>query len=249
MERGPYDPVEALGWGNGCIKGNQTRSSGGSRLKTILCYGDSNTWGYDPATKERFGPDVRWTGVVQRRLGSDYRVIEEGLNGRTTVWDDPLSPGRNGKEYLPPCLESHRPLDLVTIMLGTNDLKRRFGLSASDIAEGAGLLADMALRIGRTEAGTPPVVLLIAPPPTARFGEFGEMFRGATETSRGFAEAYRMVAGWNDCPFLDAGAVVKSSDLDGIHLEAEEHRKLGEAVVAEIQRLLPVNHPPDTVGR
>ncbi len=218
-------------------------------MTTILCYGDSNTWGYDPATKDRFGPDVRWTGVLQRILGGGYQVIEEGLNGRTTVWDDPLSPGRNGKAYLPPCLESHRPLDLVTIMLGTNDLKRRFGLTSSDIAEGAGLLADMVVQIGRTAAGTPPVVLLIAPPPTSRFGEFGEMFQGATETSRGFAEAYRMVAGWNHCAFLDAGEVVVSSDLDGIHLEADEHRKLGEAVAGEILRLLPVDRSLDAVGR
>ncbi len=238
-----YDPVEAWAVATVVIKANETGTSGGPWLKTILCYGDSNTWGYDPVTKDRFGPDVRWTGVLQSRLGSDYRVIEEGLNGRTTVWDDPLSPGRNGKEYLPPCLESHRPLDLVTIMLGTNDLKRRFGLTASDIAEGAGLLVDMAARFGRTAAGTSPVVLLIAPPPTARFGEFGEMFQGATETSRGFAEAYRRVAGWNHCPFLEAGEIVVSSDLDGIHWEAGEHHKFGETVAAEIPRLLAVPSP------
>src|SRR3954462_1773041 len=100
-------------------------------MKTIVCFGDSNTWGYDPASNGRFGPTNRWTGVLQTALGSDYRVIEEGLNGRTTTVDDPIHDHRNGRHYLPPCLESHAPFDLVTIMLGTNDLKARFNSSAS----------------------------------------------------------------------------------------------------------------------
>ena len=97
-------------------------------MRRILCFGDSNTWGYDPATGERFDEQTRWTGVLQAALGGDYTVIEEGLNGRTTVWDDPIEGHKNGHEYLVPCLETHRPLDLVVLMLGTNDLKRRFSL-------------------------------------------------------------------------------------------------------------------------
>jgi lysophospholipase L1-like esterase len=93
-------------------------------MKAILCYGDSNTWGYDPVTKGRFPRDMRWTGVLRQSLGDDYLVIEEGLNGRTTVWDDPIEGYKNGAAYLVPCLTTHRPLDLVIIMLGTNDLKR-----------------------------------------------------------------------------------------------------------------------------
>lgn len=100
-------------------------------MKNILCYGDSNTWGYDAETKNRFPPDVRWTGILKRTLGEGYHVIEEGLNGRTTVWDDPIEGYKNGREYLIPCLESHRPLDLVIIMLGTNNLKKRFSLTFS----------------------------------------------------------------------------------------------------------------------
>src|SRR5215217_6037211 len=118
-----------------------------SGMKTIVCYGDSNTWGSDPVTRGRFAPDVRWTGVLLQELGAGYRVIEEGLGGRTTIVDDPISPFRNGRDYLIPCLESHRPFDLVTIMLGTNDLKHRFNGSASDIAESAALLAAMARRL------------------------------------------------------------------------------------------------------
>ena len=116
-------------------------------MKTVLCYGDSNTWGYDPWTRLRYPPSVRWTGVLAERLGPVYRVVEEGLNGRTTRWDDPMEPGRNGQMYLGPCIESHAPLDLIVVMLGTNDLKRRFNLTSSDIAESAAGLAEEASRI------------------------------------------------------------------------------------------------------
>ena len=96
----------------------------------ILCYGDSNTWGYNPSTKERYDRYERWTGILQFTLGDEYHVIEEGLNGRTTVWDEPIEGEyKNGKTYLVSCLESHKPLDLVIIMLGTNDLKKRFSVT------------------------------------------------------------------------------------------------------------------------
>lgn len=207
-------------------------------MPTILCYGDSNTWGFDPAGGERFDPDVRWTGVLQKELGVDYRVIEEGLNGRTTVHDDPIETNRNGRTYLVPCLESHEPLDLVTIMLGTNDLKRRFGLSASDIAQGTASLATLALRTARTKEDAPPKVLLIAPPPVTTLTEFDLMFEGAAETSRAFARYYAIFAARHGVAFFDAGSVIRCSDLDGIHFEAGEHRKLGEAVASEVRRLL-----------
>jgi lysophospholipase L1-like esterase len=106
-------------------------------MKVILCYGDSNTWGYDPHTQERFSSRVRWTGVLARQLGEEYHMIEEGLSGRTTVWDDPVEGlHKNGKNYLLPCLESHQPIDLVILMLGTNDLKMRFSVPAADIGRG-----------------------------------------------------------------------------------------------------------------
>ena len=91
-------------------------------MKTILCYGDSNTWGFEPVTRNLYGRTERWTGILRQELGLDYDVIEEGLNGRTTVWDDPIEGHKNGKEQIIPILKSHQPLDLVTIMLGTNDL-------------------------------------------------------------------------------------------------------------------------------
>ncbi len=207
-------------------------------MQTILCFGDSNTWGYDPSTRQRFDPSMRWTGVLQRELGDGYRVIEEGLNGRTTVWDDPLSSGRNGLTYLRPCLESHQPLDVVTIMLGTNDLKRRFGLAPSDIAEGAGLLAQVVQQTLAVQPKGAPGVLLIAPPPTAKLTKLAGMFEGAGKKSREFSAHYRRNAEWNGCAFLDAGRIVQSSDLGGIHFEAPEHGKLAKAVAVEIRRML-----------
>ena len=116
-------------------------------MKSILCYGDSNTWGciplpgLDPAS--RFPPATRWPGVLRRELGDGYWIVEAGLNGRTTVWDDPLEPHRNGRKLLLPTLLTHQPLDLVIIMLGTNDLKHRLNASAAEIAEGAGMLVDI----------------------------------------------------------------------------------------------------------
>lgn len=112
-------------------------------MKNILCFGDSNTFGYDILKDSRFPWGVRWTSILQEKLGSDYRIIEEGMGGRTTVWDDPIENLQSGKTYLLSCLESHWPLDLVIIMLGTNDLKTRYALNAHDIAAGVETLAVM----------------------------------------------------------------------------------------------------------
>ena len=207
-------------------------------MKTVLCYGDSNTWGYDPESRTRYPPEVRWTGVMAARLGPDYRVIEEGLNGRTTRWDDPIEPGRNGLNYLRPCVESHQPLDLIIIMLGTNDLKRRFALSASDIAQSAAALAAEAHRFAHGPDGAHAHVLLVAPPAVTTLTEFDDMFVGAQVTSRQFSHYYRLAAGWHHLLFFDAGAVIVSSEKDGIHFEASEHGKLGEALAGEVRRII-----------
>jgi lysophospholipase L1-like esterase len=206
--------------------------------KTILCYGDSNTWGWDPVTEARYARHQRWPGVLRQVLGEGYLVIEEGLNGRTTVWDDPIEGYRNGKEYLIPCLETHKPIDQVIIMLGTNDLKMRFSVPACDIAAGAGVLVDI---IAKSETGRnngAPLVLLIAPPPLATLSEFAEMFEGGTAKSRMLSHHFRLVAAERGCALLDASEVISSSDVDGIHLDLDEHRKLGEAVAKCVQTML-----------
>lgn len=206
-------------------------------MKTVLCFGDSNTWGYDPATADRFPKDKRWTGILGKELGDEYEVIEEGLNGRTTVWDDPIEGDKNGKKQLPACLESHKPLDLVIIMLGTNDLKKRFSVPSFDIANSAGVLVDIVQKSMAGHKNTSPKALLMAPPPTAILTDFAEMFEGAKAKSNKFAEHYRRVAQEHGCEFLDTSKIIVSSDLDGIHFEKDEHEKLGKAVAEFVKKL------------
>ncbi len=207
-------------------------------MKTVLCYGDSNTWGYDPATQTRYPRDVRWPGVLRKELGDDYLVIEEGLNGRTTVWDDPIELDKNGATYLRPCIQTHKPMDLVIIMLGTNDLKTRFSLPAYDIASGAGVLVDIVMKSDAGIDDGAPQVLLIAPPQAVELTGFAEMFEGAIEKSAGFAKHYRRVANEKECNYLNAGEFVKSSPLDGIHLESDMQASLGRAVAAKVKVIL-----------
>jgi len=207
-------------------------------MMEVLCYGDSNTWGYNPLTKERYEKDERWTGVLQKTLGSYCHIVEEGLNGRTTVWDDPIEGYKNGKTYLIPCLETHKPLDLVVIMLGTNDLKKRFSLSAYDIAQGAGALVDVMNKSNCGRMDKPPRVLLLAPPPLGRLTEFAEMFGGGTEKSRRLSQHYRNAALVYGCEFFDTSAVIRSSNVDGVHLEKEDHEALGKAVAEIVKRIL-----------
>lgn len=207
-------------------------------MKTILCYGDSNTWGYNPTDAGRYPRDVRWSGVLTKELGAGYQVIEEGLNGRTTVWDDPIEGYKNGHDYLIPCLETHKPIDLVVLMLGTNDLKMRFSVSAYDIANSAGVLVDVIHKSASGPDGGAPQVLLMAPPPVAQLTDFAEMFDGAVAKSKKLGEHYRRVADERSCAFLDAGTVVVSSNVDGIHFDPPEHAKLGRAVAQRVKELL-----------
>ena len=207
-------------------------------MKTILCYGDSNTRGYIPGSGERYPRDVRWAGVLRDELGDRYEVIEEGLNGRTTVWNDPIEGYKNGKTYLIPCLETHQPLDLVIMMLGTNELKKRFSLSTYDIAEGVRVLVNIVQKSEAGPDGAPPKLLLMAPPPVAKLTEFVEMFEGAEVKSRRFSEHYRRIAEEQGCEFFDTSEVIVSSDIDGIHFEAGEHQKLGKAVADLVRKIL-----------
>lgn len=197
-------------------------------MKTFLCYGDSNTWGYNPVTMGRYGYDERWPGVLRDILGKGYQVIEEGLNGRTTVWDDPLDGEyKNGKKYLLPCLESHRPVDLVIIMLGVNDLKSRFSLSAYNIAQGAGILVNIVLNCTAGPDNKAPEALLIAPPIARPANKYSDMFEGAEQKSKEFSKYFMDTAQMYQCGFLDASKFVVSSPVDGIHMDAAEHKKLG----------------------
>jgi lysophospholipase L1-like esterase len=209
-------------------------------MKTILCYGDSNTYGYDPVSGGRFDHNTRWPGVLRNELGEGWWVIEEGCGGRTTVWEDPIERHKDGSAYLPACLHSHGPLDLVIILLGTNDLKHRFGLSPEDIARGAGVLVDICKKSGEGIDGRPPSVLLLAPPPLEKVEgtPFADMFAAGRERSQRFSECFRQVAQEQGCEFLDLKDVIVSSKLDAIHLEAAEHAKLGRAVAGKVREVL-----------
>lgn len=208
-------------------------------MSIILLYGDSNTWGYNPHTGMRFDRHTRWGGVLRDLLGPEHEVIEEGLNGRTTVHDDPVEGDavRNGLRYLLPCLLSHAPLDWAIILLGTNDLKPRFSVDAGDIALSVGRLL-RAVRLSEAgPGGGPPRTLLICPPPTAPLDgtPFADMFAGAYDRSRRLAPHYAAVAAQHGADFLDAGQIIRSSPVDGIHWEAEEHAALAQAVYRHIQ--------------
>lgn len=209
-------------------------------MKTVMIFGDSNTWGFLPGTNaERMPFGTRIPDIVQARLGDRFRVVEEALNGRMTAWEDPLTPQRNAKVQLPFLLESHRPLDLVSIMLGTNDLKHYMNLGPYDCAMGQNALIDIVETAGCGPGGGRPKVLLIAPPlvvetPTP----FGHTFDGAIPKSQGFAAAYREIAGQRGCLFLDAASLAKTSVRDGIHLDEAGHKAIGEAIAGVILREL-----------
>lgn len=209
-------------------------------MPVIVCYGDSNTHGFDTATGGRLGREARWPGVLAAALGDGYQVIEEGLNGRTTIWEDPFLDGRNGRSYLLPCLRSHAPVDVVVIMLGTNDLKGFLRLSAADIAAGAGALADLALRSGCGPDAGPPRVLLVAPPPLGEGSAASEVwgFGSAREASRSFGRLYRTVAELKGVAFLDAGPVAEVDPADGVHLTPAGQAALGRTVATAVQGLL-----------
>jgi len=209
-------------------------------MPVVVCYGDSNTHGYGAATASRYPKSVRWPGVLAAELGVDVEVIEEGLNGRTTIWEDPYFEGRNGRPYLLPCLCTHAPVDILVIMLGTNDTKSIFGRTAGEIASGADALVDIALRSACGPDGGAPQVLLIAPAapgePTGQSELWG--FGEARAKGLRMAELYRMVAANRKIAFLDAGEHVTVDPADGVHLLPEAHAALGRAVAAAVRGLL-----------
>jgi lysophospholipase L1-like esterase/enterochelin esterase-like enzyme len=216
----------------------------------IVAYGDSITYGWIPNANPpstRYGPDDRWPGALQKELGENYQVIEEGLDGRTTDARDPGSSisgaQLDGSAYLPACLASHLPVDLVVIMLGTNDLKPVFNRTPLRIAIGAAHLIDLVntLNGGVGTTYKNPKVLLICPPPLNPEIEkgpvFGEMFKGGLEKSQKLPELYEAVAKMGGAEFLNAGSVISTDGVDGLHLTGESERKLGVAVAAKVKEM------------
>ncbi len=210
-------------------------------MKQILVYADSLSWGIIPMTRERLAFEARWPGVMEHILNADgpsVRVIEDCLNGRRTVWDDPFNAGRNGLLGLPQRIEIHSPLALVILLLGTNDFQSMHPHTAWHAAQGISVLVK-AIRQAPIEPGMPvPPVLVVAPPPMQTpKGPIAPKFVGGETKSVGLAEAYRDVTAALECPFFDAGTVTSSSRVDGIHLDADQHLTLGTAL-AEVVRPL-----------
>jgi len=219
-------------------------------MKNILCYGDSNTHGTIPIdfdimekavvlSEYRLPYEKRWTGILQKELGPEYRVIEEGLNGRTTVWDDPVEGlHKNGFKYLVPCLESHAPIDLVLLMLGTNDLKTRFSVSAYDISLSVGVLVNTIQSSGFGPGGKAPQVLVMSPAPIGKLTHLGGLFSNGVEESYKLAGYYKKIAKLYGCHFIDVGKIIKASELDGIHFSENDIAKLGTELAKTVKGIM-----------
>ena len=211
--------------------------------KRIVCFGDSLTWGYDPDTRTRFPEESRWPMVLQNLLGDGYRIIEEGQNGRTIATDDPAEGEKNGIKYIIPCLESHRPFDLLIIMLGSNDCKRKFSYSSMDIASEMQRFLEKVLSFNRFRCEDCFKVLLVSPPvisdaiKTSWLGDsFG--YENAIKVSGELSDWYKQLADMYHCEFLDVSICAQTSELDGVHLDADNQKKLADVIYQRVLEIL-----------
>lgn len=211
--------------------------------KRILCYGDSNTWGYIPGSGLRYGDEIRWTGVCAARLGEEYRVLEEGLNGRTTVFENSVKPFMNGKAGLGYTLLAQKPIDLTVLMLGTNDLMY---VDAYQTSRGADELvryllnADMIINSSQPIFPNGSKILLVSPPLIGKNIEQVEPENPRTSLpgeSQRLANLYRHIAESRDVFFLDAAQYASVSPIDCVHLDAQSHIRLGEAIAEKISEI------------
>lgn len=216
-----------------------------SQTKTILVFGDSLTWGWNPNSRPtaRYPKADRWPEIMAASLGDQYDVITEGLSGRTTVFEDPKYPGLlRGLDDFDAALVSHAPLDLVVIMLGTNDTKAYLGRSAAEIAQGMRLLVRMAADGLGIYAYAPPQVLIISPPPLggAIDTNSNPLFKGAGKKLAALPELYAKISNTTGVYFFDASSVVDEDEIgpDGVHLLVTGNRDLGIAVANQIQNIL-----------
>lgn len=209
-------------------------------MKTVLCYGDSLTWGYDPESRARHALEDRWSSVLAASLGQGVHVVADGLNGRTTAYDDVTADcDRNGARILATSLHSHAPLDLVIIMLGSNDMKPVIAGTAHAASKGMRRLLDLVRLHAWPVEQDLPQVLVVSPPPLVQTADpdFAAMFEGGVEQSAMLASFYADLADESGAGFFDAGSVAKCSSIDGVHLDAKNTRALGRGL-APVARLL-----------
>ncbi len=203
-------------------------------MKTILCYGDSLTWGFEPGTRTRYPRETRWPDVLAAALENRVRVVSDGLRGRTTAYDDHLADcDRNGARILPTALHTHAPIDLVILMLGSNDMKPHIAGTAAASLQGLRRLVSI-VRHHDTgiEGVAAPDVLIVAPPPLCETGntEYAAVLAGGIVQSQMLASFYADLADELDCGFFDAGSVASTSPIDGVHIDAEGTRAIGKAL-------------------
>lgn len=211
-------------------------------MQQILVYADSLSWGIIPGTRQRLPFDQRWPGVMEISLntaGKNVRIIEDCLNGRRTVWDDPFKPGRNGLQGLAQRIEIHSPLALVVLLLGSNDFQSMHPHNVSHSAQGIATLVN-AIRQAPIEPGMSIPPILIVAPPAFDYpkGPLAAKFAGAQEKSAGLATAYAEVASTLYCHFFDAGTVTPASKVDGIHLDTDQHVTLGKSLTGYVAKLI-----------
>lgn len=212
--------------------------------KHIVCFGDSNTHGYCAKTGGRFDESQRWCYLLQKNLGEDYLILEEGLSGRTTCFQDPIHEALSGLDYIYPCLMSHEPVDLLVIMLGTNDTKERFGSSAACIALGLKRLIAKAMAATDAWHNGKANILVITPQNIDKryIGtEVGAtMGRGCAEKSEQLAEEFEKISELMGCHYLDANQMITApaNDVDFMHLTEEGHLQLARALTDKIKEIL-----------
>lgn len=208
--------------------------------KTILCFGDSNTWGWIPGTDgERFDSNTRWTRLLAKKLGAGYNVVEMGQNGRTTVLDDPVELEKNGYKQILPAMDCASPLDTVIIMLGTNDCKERFGGNGFSIAISIGRVACKAKQTQLGVNGASPRVIIVNPAYIRDTYLLDDVTRpafgdGAAERSRDIGKYLPAIAAKWNCDYMDANEYVHTSDIEGVHLPADQHALLAEAIYQKL---------------
>lgn len=209
----------------------------GEKMRQILCFGDSNTFGLIPGTSERYDWDTRWTGIVDNQLTHrGYRVIEEGLCGRTTIFDDPLRAGRRGTQYLPVVLETHKPVDVVILMLGTNDCKSLYDASASVIGLGIKKL------IYQIKDAVPKAKILLISPihlgDDVWNGYDPEFNEASVITSKDLGKVYRQIADEEQIDYLAASDYALPSKEDREHLNKAGHKALAQAIVNKLEQII-----------
>lgn len=212
-------------------------------MKTILCFGDSLTWGTDAATGGRHGYADRWPSLLKAHLGGEIDVIAEGLGGRTTAYDDPTALAeRAGTKILPTLLSSHEPIDLVIIMLGTNDLKAKVAGRAIDAMLGMERLVEQVKHHTWRPLYEAPEVLIVAPPIICETADpiFSAMYSGAIEQSEMLASYYADLADEMGCGFFDASSVAVTTPIDGVHLDADNTRAIGKGLAPIVRVMLGI---------